>query len=497
MKAEKKIRELYLEEYGVSFDVNAMMEASGLNPYHGKAGYVNPYRAARLGVYTVAGAAAAAFVVPLAIVVIAFADIGYSETLSRENLNLTSGQASELKSATFRAMNAIEYDTDTLHTAIEDDGFIADVNTFAENLFHSSGFSDNALYSPLGLYANMDLASLAVTEGDEETEAQFDLILGGTKESRAENIKTALLNNYYISESGARGESSVLMKQAAFVDYELGAAETFVSDATARRAEVYEADLSSKDDQELIATWASEAVGEDGYVTADQLGLTDEDTLLLMSTLSFESLWSDAFAAEDNVTDYFYPLEGDPYEIEYMNHTFYGLFEDCGDYVTFSDYYQSGYSIQYFVPKELEDDILTLLEGVDFLSESEEADYDYIALEVPRFSYDCEVDLTDVLIDMGLSNPFEEEANHMAGAYDNAGIVVESGLSRIKQKNSIEFNEDGTKAKSLSISFGFGAADAGPMSEGWSVQLNQPFVYCIRDLSDLPIFLGYVSDPAA
>ena len=68
-------------------------------------------------------------------------------------------------------------------------------------------------------------------------------------------------------------------------------------------------------------------------------------------------------------------------------------------------------------------------------------------------------------------------------------------IQKIKQKNEVEFNEDGSIVKSVTMAT-FGAGSAAPMeNDTLDVKLNQPFIYIIRDINGTPIFVGHVDNP--
>ena len=69
-------------------------------------------------------------------------------------------------------------------------------------------------------------------------------------------------------------------------------------------------------------------------------------------------------------------------------------------------------------------------------------------------------------------------------------------IQKIKQKNEVEFNEDGSIVKSVTMaSFGNGGKAAPMENDTLDVKLNQPFIYIIRDINGTPIFVGHVDNP--
>ena len=66
-------------------------------------------------------------------------------------------------------------------------------------------------------------------------------------------------------------------------------------------------------------------------------------------------------------------------------------------------------------------------------------------------------------------------------------------LLNITQKNIIELNEDGTNSKFMTISRAI-ANSASEDKRGIEIKLNQPFIYIIRNINKLPVFIGYIKE---
>lgn len=490
MKLGKRLRDEYERVYRPSSDYEAFCQDSGISAQKKdkKPGYFNPIRVGRYVLTAVSCLLVAVIVIPIGAFLIASIRIKDSVRSNEARFSLQEVELAQSK--TFRALNEIEYREDNGYQKVSP-SFVSHTLSLGEDLFFGLDPKENTVFSPLSAYAALDLASLAVTVGDETTAAQFDALLG-EKEERESEVAKALRNNFYVSKGGERGESTVQMRQAAFVDARLGAAPTFVEEATSRRAEVYEADFTSSTDKAMMASWGSKALGQEGFVSPGELGLNEDSTLLILSSLYFQSRWEKAYSPDDTLERPFYRLDGSSVMTDFMNHEILSDYYEYEDYVSFYDYYESGYAIEYFVPKTQDGDIKQILSGKDFLTPSVEKTSRMVDLYVPRFSYDSLLDFTDVLKGLGLENAFDAESNHMAGCYEEEG-VVQSALTSFRQKNRIALNEDGTTAHSLTFVPAFGALAPAP---GDLVYLNQPFVYCLRDLDGLPLFLGYVSDPS-
>lgn len=397
-----------------------------------------------------------------------------------------------LQSETFKMLNEISYTEEAENNAL-DTNFVNKVNEFASNTFALSDQITNIAYSPLMLYTQLDLISCAVS--DDETKEQFDnALLIDSASTRQTNIYKAMRNNFFVNKES---KNTVQAKNAVFVEQELGAADQFVDDMTSRNTEVYEMDFHSKKDVESAADWINQSVNEPNFVDPDYFELQDDSAILFASTLYFDNSWHQKYKVEDTKEDDFHLADGTTIKVKFMNHAYYGLLTEYDKYVSLTDYYSSGYSIQYFVPKDVQDSIFDLLPN-NFLSNADSEERMYtISLSLPKFSLTCNSRLTDMIKALGVTNPYVFRSNHLKNAFKAADDLEYSYLVYTKQKTNVSFDEDGTVVKSLALSMGAAGKNARPMGNGYEVKLNQPFIYCIRDRQNLPLIVGSVINPEA
>ena len=94
----------------------------------------------------------------------------------------------------------------------------------------------------------------------------------------------------------------------------------------------------------------------------------------------------------------------------------------------------------------------------------------------------------------------EKLFNNNFSTVENPFIVKENYnyfVSKIFQKNKIEINEDGTIIKSVVVVVdevypeSFEEFDEEVLLK---IELNQPFIYIIKDKNKLPIYIGYINE---
>ena len=396
--------------------------------------------------------------------------------------------ANLIKTSTFQRLNTINYTAEQEKNPIDAD-FKYGVDQFACDSFATLDKTKNYAYSPLMLYTQLDLISCAVS--DEETMDQFNSVLSGDASLRKTGIAASMRNNFFANDER---KSTVQAKNAVFLEEELGAKDQFVQDMTERNAEVFEMDFQNPEDVGKACQWANASVNQPGFLKAEDLKIEDDSGMLFLSTLYFDNAWTSRFIKEDTKPDDFHLLDGTTVQKDFMNHITYAGFTDQVTYVSVTDYYNSDYSIQYFVPKNVKDNIFELLPK-DFLFKQDQKK-EIVSLSLPKMSLTCESDLSKMVQDLGITNPYVKKSNHLKNAFRRGDELVYSYLNYTKQKTNVSFDEDGTIVKSITFSLAPAGTSAAHMDDGYHVELNQPFVYCIRDPMGLPLVVGSVLNPS-
>ena len=117
-----------------------------------------------------------------------------------------------------------------------------------------------------------------------------------------------------------------------------------------------------------------------------------------------------------------------------------------------------------------------------------------VRLSTPKFKNSIEFDFKQTINDLGLGDMYTNASGSFNNAFNDSNTPP-IGLAGFKQKNEVEFNEDGSVIRSISIAYG--EAMSAVDMEGYvlKVELNQPFIYIIRDINDIPIFVGHIDNP--
>ena len=471
--------------------------------------FVNYPRRIAIGVS--AAALAALILVPTVGVLSAM--LSFDAHAKNVPLYLSRAEAEQIKKDNFRSLNAIEYPKQGFKLEPIEKDYVDAMNDFAFRLSEGIDLRQGTVFSPLASYIGLDIFSYA---GDENAMATYESVIGN-KEMRQRNYLHMLRTNSFYEEDQAM--SQIYNGFFFHSDYEPN--PSYLDFLTSRKVEAFSADFRTALPQ--IADWANQRVGQQGMIKPSDFKLSDYSKALELTLMHFKSRWRSMYKKENTSDLVFHGISNDR-RVPFMNHTVasrpvfdkaqieprHGAYEYEG-YFSAYDHYLYGYSVQYLVPKSLDDSIFDLLDGVNFLEEDpdrycylidksatdpKEQDYAYggIRFIVPRFEMNRTVDLNDAYKSMGLGSLYADRTdNHvLINAFTDSDING-SRLEDARQISCIQFNEDGTEARTIAIHVGAGNTAAYVLGSGLEIRLDQPFVYVIRDPNGLPIYIGSVT----
>jgi serpin B len=114
--------------------------------------------------------------------------------------------------------------------------------------------------------------------------------------------------------------------------------------------------------------------------------------------------------------------------------------------------------------------------------------YGEVECELPKFTYEYQINLNQILQDMGMDTAFGNGADFSKMADCAYGNLY---IGDVVHKTYIEVDENGTKAAAIT---GVGMTTESVV-EKYYVRLDRPFVYMIVDNeTELPIFIGTLMD---
>lgn len=398
----------------------------------------------------------------------------------------------QLENDSFMPLNEITYPTNDLKNLAIDSDFKDNYQDFAYNVYNNLDSKTDTFYSPISLYSL--LVSCLLSTNDEITKNQLlDLMRINNVQTSLENYLKMYQNNYFANDNG-----TIQMYNAAFFTNKYSLNKTYLNTLDDYYIEAFKLDFTSEKDFNKMLSWIDLRLQTHNFTNKNELGLKDDLAFYLFNTFYFNNKWQHNFSNSMTYKDSFYNEDGQINDVSFMTHRYFGKLYDYDSYVSCYDYYKNGQKIQYLVPKDLNSNINTLLNDINFLKEDESKQIKptegqlIIDLSVPKFDRTNLIDLTNTLNKLGLTRMF----NYDSYAFNNIFKNVDDSiyLKFIKQKNQITIDEDGTTIKSLSMGYGKNESAGENIRNLYEIKLNQPFIYVIYDQKDLPLFMGQVSN---
>ena len=336
---------------------------------------------------------------------------------------------------------------------------------------------ENTLVSPMSV-----LSALAMTANGArgETRSQMENTLGGTVEQlngaltglgQEEDSPLYLANSIWFAEGGRITPNPDFLQINA--DY--------------YRAGVFEAPFDQTTVTD-INRWVKEHTH--GMVEEILKKIPHDTVMYLINALAFEAEWENPYQKDDVWQQAFTNQAGEVQQVSMMHseETFY-LRDDQAQ--GFMKYYQGGrYAFVALLPDK-GNSVLDYVEGLDGQQLKALLDNPTsvpVMTTMPKFEGEMEVDLREVLKEMGMDLPFDSAQ----ADFTDLGTSPEGNLyiNQVFHKAYLEVEEKGTRG---------GAATAVEMNteaapeEQMVVTLDRPFVYMVVDTSSmLPVFMGTV-----
>ena len=359
---------------------------------------------------------------------------------------------------------------------------------FALNLLRASvdeASGESTLVSPLSV-----LYALAMTENgaDGETLAQMEQVTGMSADELTDTLKAYLLRAD-ADDSPLSLANSVWLRDSEGLAVE----DSFLETCGGRLgAQVFSAPFDDSTVADVNA-WINEKTHEMIPNMLDRI--SDGTQLLLVNALAFEGAWEEPFDSALVTPDTFTSEDGTERDVDMM-HSTEGTYLE-GELATgFAKPYE-GYDYLFvgLLPAEgvTVAELLEDLDGEGLSELLEPVDNAVVQVGLPKFTGSHEVELSDALRALGMTDAFEEGvADFTRMGSSDAGPLYVGG---VLHKTFIDVDEKGTRA-AAATAVAMDGADA-PIEEEPEVKeviLDRPFVYLILDQATMtPVFTGTVA----
>ncbi len=238
-----------------------------------------------------------------------------------------------------------------------------------------------------------------------------------------------------------------------------------------------------------INNWVDENTNRKINKIVEQLNPLDR--MLLINAIYFKGEWRNQFDKSLTAAQPFYPENGTSFNVSMMHTTgTYSYYENDLMEALEMPYGRANFSMVVLLPKQdytISDIMDTLSADVWYQWETGMIEIDEVPVSFPKFEFEYEKSLNDVLKSMGLSVAFTDQAD-FSGINDTEDLFI----SNVKHKTYIKTDEEGTEAAAVT-SVTVGTSSIGP---GEPFIVDHPFVFIIKEkYTHAILFEGYVVNP--
>ena len=368
--------------------------------------------------------------------------------------------------------------------AAPDSDFISAQSDFAVRLFQKTVSADkNTLVSPASASLALGMAANGAKGG---TLSQFEALLGGRD--------LAALNRNFASEQSMLKSSSagkvLLANSIWYRNKNLFLQKPFLqSNADWFGADAFRLNFASPASVEKINAWVSKST--DGHIKKILDKISSGDQMFLLNALYLEQDWK--YPYNGNVSGTFHAPGGN--RTVPMMHSTETYLSGGGAEGILKPFKDSRYAFAAILPRggTSAADYVQNLTGEKFLSLMRSAGKETAVGTMPKFKFNCSLNLKKPLQSLGLTDAFDENrADFSAMGRSSEGSLF---LSGVQQETFIQADELGLKAGAATeLACGATAAKVKPRT----VSFDRPFVVAVVETqTNLPVFLGMVAEPAA
>lgn len=250
------------------------------------------------------------------------------------------------------------------------------------------------------------------------------------------------------------------------------------------QAEIASLNFEDKSAADIINNWVKNKT-QNKITQIINPPINSDVVMYLINAIYFKGNWSEEFDKKMTYQDTFNNYNNTSSEQDFMvkdDRLFYGSGTDYqGVFLEYGE--DNRFGMYVFLPNDME----------KFISEMDYSKLQNImgsllpqkgTVILPKFKSEYKKELKEVLSDLGMPIAFSDNA-------DLSGIANNLKISSVLHKSFIEVNEEGTEA-AAATSVEISLTSIQP-EEGFTMKVDKPFFYLIRDLeTDTVLFMGVI-----
>ena len=383
----------------------------------------------------------------------------------------------------------------------------ADLNGFWSGTMRTflPGGSGNSVFSPVCVYNGLSMAA-EITDGD--TRAQILELLGENDiGSLRADTKDLWLADYRPDTKACQVTASSLWLNEGML-YKKDTLDILANDCF---ASTYKGKMGSAQYDEALHGWLNNQTGGllKDYVSGISMkapGGYDLPVIEIVSTVNFTGKWLNAFSGANTAPGTFHAPTGDT-TCDFMHQKNMEMDYFWGEKFSGGVLYfkNNGASMRFILPDEgytpenllADDEAMYFISGGNFANRVNDitdtcgSKWLYVDLAVPKFDISQNIDLSEGLKKLGITDIFDAKKADFSPLTD----VPEVAASRMSTAARVLIDEEGCKAAAYFEMPAAGAA--APPTDHAELILDRPFLFTIFTLEGQPLFSGIIRDPTA
>jgi len=366
---------------------------------------------------------------------------------------------------------------------------INDINHFSFKIYDKiDKESDNVIFSG---YSISNALSVIYAGAKDKTAVEFETVLQNKNKQDIHKYYKMLNDDLALNKELELLTANAIWLQKSY-KYEKKYENLIVENY---KAEINKANFSNHNGRREaineINTWVNKKTKDNISDFIKPNMISESSVMVIINAIYFNSLWNKEFLVKKSKEGNFYTYRNDTVKAIFLNNSL------SVDY--FEDEKAKVIEIPY---KNYEASLVLMLPHNNYSKFINDIDIDYyknsikklrkvqVSISVPKFKYEADLYLSEILKKIGLELAFKSKANF-------SGITGEKNIhiSKIIHKSVIELNEKGTEASSSTAIIATRSTSI--KSKPKRFNANHPFVFFIKDNStNLILFMGVMNQPS-
>lgn len=371
--------------------------------------------------------------------------------------------------------------TQSIELSLEQRALVAKSNDFSFNLYraiHAANGKNSNITSPLSVTYALGMLNDGAAGN---TAKEISQVLGfenSTKQAVNEYCKALIKQAPIIDPSVVLQIANIVAANQKVVledNYQKDLKDYYT-------AEVASLDFSKQSSLDYLNNWCNEKSG--GLIPQIINNLSPQEMMVLMNAVYFKATWTEKFDEKQTQSEPFTKADNNSIKLPMMhrkaqirycnNDIFTGIWLPFGS--------GDKWSMKVLLPEEGKtvDDIINSLTNDSW--EHQIWQHATVDIKIPRFTTKSDIILNDQIAKLGAPSIFDPQKADFSLISKNQKQLF---VSQMKQKATIEVNEEGTKTTAVTVARMEGANLV--KSKG-DFHANRPFVYIIQEASSGAIF---------